>query len=435
MKFLETHEVEIEKLVAGGNGLARHRGKVIFVPYSAPGERHLVEVTATSKDYAEARSLENLSSSPSRREAPCSYFGQCGGCSIMHLLPQAQLEVKKTILLESLERGGGINYKGKLGMQSGIDRGYRNRLRFHVAERRGGFDVGFHPRGSKEIIDIETCLQGTEATNAAISRCRHWLQSNTVIAKKILAIELQEGLDPDKTNGSKRIVGRILVSNREDGRLFTRKRLSALVQQTGLDGIAVSTERAIMARFGCQRVCHQLGALTIEQTIGSFFQTNRFLLKELAEAVMPPDHVARAIDLHCGVGFFSLLLASNADWVVGVEASSVSVRDARENARRNAIVNVDFLRQKAAEYVQEFALRPQDYVVVDPPRQGLDLSLLRNLAASSLHQLRYVSCNAPTLARDASRLIAAGFVLEYLEIFDLFPNTHHFETVAFFRRD
>ncbi len=431
----ETLEVEIEKLVAGGDGLARHGGKVVFVPHSAPGERHRVEVGAASKNYFNARSLERLTTSPSRREAPCPYFERCGGCSVMHLLPLAQLAVKKAILLESLERCGGIRYRGTLGTRSGPERGYRNRLRLHVTESPGGIAVGFHPRGSNEIIDIETCLQGAEATNAAIGRCRQWLRNNVTVARKILAIELQEASVPSETSASRGIVGRFLVSSREDGKLLNRKRLSELVEQTGLDGVAVATERAIVARFGRQRVVHRLGELTLEQSIGSFFQTNRFLLKELAESVLPPDRVPRAVDLHCGVGFFSLLLAGHADRVVGVEASASSVRDARANARRNAIVNVDFRCQEAAKYVRKSGLGPEDHVVVDPPRGGLDAPLLQNLTGSKLRRLEYVSCDPAALGRDASRLASAGFVIEHLELLDLFPNTHHFETVAAFRRD
>jgi 23S rRNA (uracil1939-C5)-methyltransferase len=427
-------EVRIDKIVAGGDGLGRHEGRVVFVPGTAPGEFHRVRTTVEKKDYARARSVERIESSPDRRDPPCAYYESCGGCSLMHLEPEAQLEAKKRILLEGLERALGAPYEGPLRLRSADEVGYRNRLRFHVVFARGRAIAGFHKRESREIVDVERCLLGTPTLNDAWGRLRRAIGERRPLARSLLSVELEES-----TQEPGRIAARFFVSSIDALRRLDESACEGLRTEVGLDGLEVSVAGGgPLVRSGRTSIEHRVAKAALQQSLGSFFQSNRFLLGELVDSVVAPNPdepaAARALDLYCGVGLFALALAGRVESVVGVETETLALRDARANAERAGFSNVRFVRSDAAGYVDRASLREGDVVVLDPPRGGVPRALLEALGRSPLRSVRYVSCDAPTLFRDAKVLRALGFRIDSLELLDLFPNTHHFETVARFSR-
>lgn len=419
-----TFEIRIEKIVSGGDGLGRHQGRVVFVSGVAPGEVHRVEVVSAKKDYVKARSLEIISSpSERRREPPCPYYGECGGCTMMHLEVEAQLEIKRDILRESLARAK-VPFDGDVPLRSAAEWGYRNRVKFHVGAE--GVRMGYQRRETHEIVDVETCLLASPEMNRTWKRCRQWISEHPGFARRLTGVELQES-----SSSPGRIWARFLVSSYE---LDSASR-KAMVSELGLDGwIASGSKGGVVGRGGRPWVDHVVESTSFRQSAGSFFQANRFLLGGLLEAVLPVEPVGRALDLHCGVGFFAIPLASRAGSVVGVEVSPRALRDARANAKHRGLDNVRFLCGDAAATAASLGLSEADYVIVDPPRGGLERDLRRVLGEAPLRSLRYVSCDAPAFARDAAELGGYGFRLEALSLFDLFPNTHHFETVAVLAR-
>ena len=173
-----TFELRIEKVVSGGNGLGRHAGRVVFVPAAAPGEVHRVEVVSEKKDYIRARSLAIVSSpSPSRREPPCPYYGECGGCSMMHLDVDAQVEIKRSILCESLARAG-APFEGTVQLRTAPDTGYRNRLKFHIAPDGDGKRMGFRRRETQDLVDVDACMLASAEMNRTWQRCRQWMSEH-----------------------------------------------------------------------------------------------------------------------------------------------------------------------------------------------------------------------------------------------------------------
>jgi 23S rRNA (uracil1939-C5)-methyltransferase len=193
-------------------------------------------------------------------------------------------------------------------------------------------------------------------------------------------------------------------------------------------------------RTGQSYVEHRVAGFTLRQSLGSFFQSNRFLLEDLVSTVIAgaeEEGASRGLDLFSGVGLFALPLSRKLPSVLGVESHSLALEDARKNAERAASEGsprVRFLRGDASAYVARAKLAPKDMVILDPPRGGLSPVLIGALGKSPLRTIRYVSCDPPALSRDALRLRGHGFALEKLELFDLFPNTHHFETLATFTR-
>jgi 23S rRNA (uracil1939-C5)-methyltransferase len=202
-----------------------------------------------------------------------------------------------------------------------------------------------------------------------------------------------------------------------------------LLRRASLEGLVVAAgSRSV--RAGQSYVHHQVGRVRLRQSIGAFFQTNRFLLEKLVEVVSPDEDVERLVDLYCGVGLFSIPLARHASDVVGVETSRVAVADAVANAKVAGVSGARFICADAARFAEGFPFRRDDYVIVDPPRGGLPRGLTKALAKSPVRRICYVSCDPPAFARDAAALVAKGFRLERVHLLDLFPNTHHFETVA-----
>jgi len=435
-------EVEIEKIVAGGDGLARHEGRVVFVPETAPGERHRVRTLREKADYARAVSVEVLESSPERRAPPCPYYQSCGGCRLMHLRPEAQLEAKRRILLEGIERATGVPCDKPLTLHSAKDTEYRNRLRFHVAFVAHQPIAGFRRRESREIVEVDRCLLGTETLNRVWQRVRGVLSESRSLARSVVAVELEES-----THEPGRIAARFLVSSSDGLRAFEEKKREDLLTKLGLEGLvaAVDDDRGggPGIRAGRPLVEHRVSGLTLLQSVGSFFQSNRFLLQELVSSVVAgseEDGATRGLDLFCGVGLFALPLSRRLASVIGVESQSIALKDARENAERAAAegrgrsARLRFVRGDASAYAARAKLLPSDVVILDPPRGGLSPALIEAVGKSPVRSIRYVSCDAPALFRDVVRLSAHGLALSSLALFDLFPNTHHFETVALFSR-
>lgn len=436
---MKRFEVEIEKIVAGGDGLARHEGRVVFVPGTVPGERHQVETVHEKKDFIRARSVTLLESSEHRREAPCPYYGRCGGCSLMHLLPAAALETKRAVLLESLARQQ-ILHPAVVATPF-PETGYRTRIRLHLSRSGDELVMGFRGRASHDLHDIEHCLLASEPLNATWRAIRSWFHEDPTRARGLKSIELQES-----SHEPGRVIGRFLVQSSHDVRAFEKREPRELLDRAGLQGFIVEAERGgpRQLRVGTPIVEHRVGELILRQTAGSFFQANRFALDRLVQIIAPSSAVARWIDLYCGVGLFSLPFASAAGEILGVESARQSLSDARANAEAagrekfgkfGKFENVRFIQQDAAAFAEAFSFNRDDIVVVDPPRGGLPRTLCERLVASPVERLHYVSCDSPAFARDARLLVAGGFEIKALELVDLFPNTHHFETVASFVRN
>ena len=458
METTRRFALQIEKIVAGGFGLGRREGQVIFVPQSAPGDRLLVEPFERKRDFLRAAVVEVVEPSPVRRQPPCPYFASCGGCSMMHLQQPAQKEAKLQILLESLRRGGGFDFTDEVPVRTGPESGYRAKARFHVKQTRRGPVVGFHAEGTHRVVDIDRCLQISDAANRVLIELRDWLAANRQRASGIEsfelidpvgAVEIDESTQSGKSEGREsggRLVVHFLVKM---GRAPGRRDLGELIRKVGLAGLVVTESGPTSAprvsrRLGETQTRHRVAGFDLEASVHAFFQANRFLLDALVGEVVPADepggHVGqggrglgRVVDLYCGGGLFCLPLAGLADAVVGVEISPPAVANARTNASRAGIANITFREESSADFAAREGFEGVDLVVADPPRGGLERGVVDALCDKPPKELRYISCDPASLGRDAGRLRRGGFELARLVLLDFFPNTHHIESVATFR--
>lgn len=386
----EITEVTVEKMVAGGEGLARHQGVPLFVPRSAPGDRARVRLVERHGDYGRAEIVELLSPGPGRRLPPCPYFEQCGGCDLQHLDDDLQTKLKAAAVLETVVRMGKVDIPTNLKVVTGAAWGYRQRTQLHTgpAETPEGLPVvGYFARGSRELVPVATC--------------------------PILVPELERLLPG---------LPELLAAG--GGPPPHRLDLAAG------DGDAVSSAPAA-GGLPTGEIGLQVGAYRYGFDARTFFQGHRGLLGDLVAAALgPADWTGElAVDLYAGVGLFSLPLAERYDRVLAVEGDRIATRYARANARqRRKGSRIEVIDQAVESWIRELP-DGVDRVLADPPRTGLKGPVVRALLEKRPPRLTYVSCHPATFARDL-RALGQAYRLVALTLVDLFPQTGHMELVA-----
>ncbi len=381
----------------GGEGLGRLDGKVVLVPFVLPGEVVRVETVSETKDLIRARLVEVLQPSAERGDPPCEYFARCGGCQLQHTAYERQVEWKKAILAETLNRIGRIEVP-EIETVTGPPLEYRNRVQLHVREGR----IGFFRAGTHDLQPVMRCPIAAPAINEAIPHLRR-MAHQPRFPEFLRSFELF-------TNGSEVQLNVLDSGGRRLAKGFFEwcaKHVPGADRPT-LDYVAAGETF---------RVGHR-----------SFFQVNRFLIDELARAAMPQEGGEWALDLYAGVGLFSLLLAQRFSRVTAVESGRGAALDLEFNAAR-AGVAVEVQRDTVQNYLQAAGGAP-DFIVADPPRAGLGKRVTAELVRLKTPRLTLVSCEPSTLARDLAALLAGGYAIEAMTLVDLFPHTHHIETIT-----
>lgn len=376
-------EIEVEKLVAGGEGLGRAFEVPIFIPRSAPGDRLRVRLTERRPDYARAEIVEILRPGPGRRPDPHPELARTGACDLQHLEDDLQPRLKAAATVETLMRLGGIELPEDFAVLTGAPWGYRLRTQLHTAvdPRTGGVQVGYYARGTHEVVPLERCALLVPELEHLLARLPSFLS-----ATPPQRIDLAAG----------------------DG-----------------DEVAVAP---LIQGLPQGEVHKAVGEFTLSYDARVFFQGHRGLLPQLVERAVGPWEGGEAFDLYAGVGLFSLPLARRHPRVTAVEGDPIAARFARNNARRNRVPNLEVAPQVVESWIGRLPRRPAR-VLVDPPRAGMTVKVRRALLASLPARLTYVSCHAATLARDLAELRAA-YDLESLTLVDLFPQTGHMEAIV-----
>jgi 23S rRNA (uracil1939-C5)-methyltransferase len=390
----ESHEVAIEKLVYGGDGLAHVGSQAVFIPMTAPGDFARIRIVECERKYARGVIEELLDPSPLRRTPPCRYFGACGGCQLQHLDYPAQLEVKAAFVRESLRRIGAIEWENEIRIRSSEEFGYRSRAEIKVTrDENGCARIGYFRAESREVCEVESCPILLPAANRELQRLH---AESSLVPNDSTRVYL--------TAGDDEVI--VTPANGENGRA---------------------------AEFDSMGTAHQrIAGVNYGFGVRSFFQGNRLLVEELIEEAVGNLSGEFAVDLYAGVGLFSLQLAKTFGQVCAVEGNKIAANHGLENARLNGVNNVRYepisveawLKYKSAE-----APRP-DFALLDPPRAGAGVQVIERLAAMAAPVLTYVSCDPATLARDLRLLVDYGYRIDSITALDMFPQTFHVETVV-----
>ena len=394
-------EINIEKLIYGGDGLARLNGEVVLVPFVLPGERAAVEAVARKPGLLRSKLVELRETSPERVAARCPYFARCGGCHYQHARYEMQLALKRGILAETLRRVGKFEPPEEIRVIAAEPWHYRNRAQFRIR----GTELGYLEAQSNKLCPIDQCPISSPRINQAIATLREMLR------------------DPRWPR-------------------FLRS-LELFTDETRLQLNVLETERPVAQRFfdWCLEKMPDLvpGALDYPAASalyrvsgGSFFQVNRYLIDQVVDLALENAQGDGALDLYSGVGLFSLPLARRVARVTAVESSLAAVRDLRFNAER-AGVALDANQSSVESYLASLTAAP-DFVLADPPRAGLGKTVVAQLARLAPARITIVACDPATLARDLAGLLAGGHRLEGVTMIDLFPQTFHIEAIAHLSR-
>ncbi|MBI3493626.1 MAG: class I SAM-dependent RNA methyltransferase [Acidobacteria bacterium] len=420
----QTLSLVIEKPAAGGRMIARVDGQIVLVSGAIPGERVTARVEKVAKNVAYAETVAVEEPSPDRRVA----FDdpRCGGCLYGHIAYARQLEIKSHVIADAFRRIGRLELTSPVAVAGSPEDGYRMRARLHVRGRR----LGFFREGTHDVCDARQTRQLLPATLDTLDRLMAAARSLGVEA--IQEIELAENLDASDRVVALDAIG--AVDPRALDRLLATDGLTGLVSPFGVHGRA-----HVIDRIGLGE------GVTVElrRHVLAFFQGNRHLLASLmthvAQQVAAEGEV---VDLYAGVGLFALGAAiARGVRVTAVEGDRVAAADLEANARAagGAVVPV---HQSVEEFVSSVRLQPDRAglwpdrltLIVDPPRTGMSRGALDGALAMRASRLVYVSCDVATLARDARRIVDAGYAVTRADAFDMFPNTPHVETVVVFDR-
>ncbi len=431
----ESAVAHVESLSHDGRGVAHIDGKATFIAGALPGEEVRIRYSLRRRNLDEAEVTEVIKAAPERVEPRCAQFGVCGGCSLQHLAPEAQIQAKQQALLDALRHIGRVEPEEVLPPLVGPSPwGYRRKARLgtkYVVKKERVL-VGFRERGSALVTDLARC----ETLHPQVGEILHELAEligALSIRDRVPQIEVAVG---DETCI---LVFRILapLSGEDRKRLLAFGEAHALhvfLQEGGVNTLRPLNEQApelayALPEFGV-KVRFQPTDFTQVNT-----ELNRLMVSR-AMQMIDPQPGDKILDLFCGLGNFTLPLATRCNEVVGVEAEAGLVRRARENAAFNGLNNIRYFTTDLYKPLdKEPWLRERfNKALLDPPRTGA-VEVLHHLPAMGVERILYVSCYPGTLARDAHELVnRLGYRLVSAGVMDMFPHTAHVESIALFER-
>ncbi|NJD58311.1 MAG: hypothetical protein C3F13_03000 [Anaerolineales bacterium] len=407
----DTFEVKIESLAYGGDGLGRlPDGRVTFVPYTIPGERVKIRLVEDKPKFSRAQLLEVLESSPGRVEPRCQHFYTCGGCHYQHMDYAAQVEAKKMILQEQLERIGGLHNLPQIDVvPAPVAWNYRNSIQFHLTQDGR---LGFQKARSNQTFVIVECYLPEAGINLL------WPQIELEPIAGLERVSIRQGIDEELMI--------ILESNDAAEVDFSIENLPVSIVQAGQSGFTVLAGSIHVMMAVLDRQFHV--------SAGSFFQVNSLQAQAMVQHLLghlPLEKEMTVLDAYSGVGLFSAFLALKVKRLVGIEVSPQACEDFTINL--DEFDHVELYEAPVEQVLASVNFHP-DVVVLDPPRAGLGSKVVEGVLAQGAKRLAYVSCDPATLARDSQQLLAGGYQLNNLTLFDMFPQTYHVETVALMSR-
>jgi 23S rRNA (uracil1939-C5)-methyltransferase len=398
--------VHVSGMAHGGDALARHEGKVVFVPYVLPGEEVVVELTEERANYSRARLVDVLTPSPDRVEPRCLHYGTCGGCHWQHIAYARQSALREEVLRSQLKRIARLpSVQVRPTLAASDPWCYRNHVQLHLdAEGK----LGFMGTDGRSVIPITEC------------HIMHELLWDTFVGLEIDFHELERvSLRAGIATGEQLVV-------LESG----GAQAPAIEVDVPVSCVLLLGDGTPVTYVGNSYVTEGIGDRSLRVSATSFFQANTSQTERLVRTVeqyLDPQGRECLLDIYCGVGTLGLALADSVSEVIGIDSNEAAIADAKFNAE--GLTNVTFL-QGSAEQVLPSIEQSVDRVILDPPRQGASKECLAALTALAAPRIVYVSCDPATLARDVGRLEQSGYQLVEVQPVDMFPQTYHVEAVA-----
>ena len=442
-------EIEIEKLVFGGEGLGRYEDFPIFVPGSVPGDVVSCEIISLKKSYGRALIKEIVKKSERRVTPKCNYFDECGGCDFMMMDYISQLHYKKELVTEVLERIGNLDssvVEDVIPAQNSYF--YRNKVIEPFGIKNGKVICGFYKKKSHDIIDIDRCYIQSDISNDILLEIKNRLKEFGV---SIYSEDKKSGLLKRimvRVNSKNEVMLVFVLSKNELKKIksFSRaittkfeevKSIYVSIQRKNGNNVLGKDEYLL---FGEESISETISGIEFYINPRSFFQVNREQTSVLYKTALDFFDAVEGktfIDAYSGTGTIGAILSKKAKFVYGIELIKEATKAAEEMAIRNDIKNIEFINGKVEEELIKLIDKgiKIDSIVFDPPRKGIEESVLRKIADLELSDMVYISCNPSTFARDVAILKEYNYKISKLVPVDMFPNTSHIEIVAHIEKE
>lgn len=456
----KVYDVEIVDIGHKGEAIGKSDGFTVFVDGAIKGDIVKAKIVKSKKNYAVGDLVEIVKPSPFRVQPKCDLTGICGGCSIMSLDYEKQLELKQNIVVENLKRIAKIenpNVEKIVGMKEPYY--YRNKGVFPITKNNNAVEIGFYKKRSHDIVEFEECKIQHQSTKAILDEIKKFtVEKNTPIYVENMPSPKSKNKREKAINGIRRVMIRnafandeimvVIVTSDENNyhldelakRLVeVNSNIKSIIQNiNNTEGNKIlSSKNKII--FGDEKIIDQIHDLKFEISPNSFYQVNPvqtdvMYSKALEYANLTGKEIV--FDIYCGIGTISLFLSKKAKKIYGIEIIPEAIEDANKNAKLNNIDNIEFIVGKAEEDIVKLYEKGiiADTIVVDPPRKGIEEIVLQTIAKMNVKRVVYVSCNPSTMSRDIEILSKYGYVLEECTPVDNFPHSMHVETVCLLTR-
>jgi len=438
----EYYDVIFTDMTHDGMGVCKIDGFAVFVPNALKGESAQIKITKVNSSFAFGRLMEITSKSPFRKEPICDHFSECGGCNLMHMNYQMQLDFKKYRTKETLRKLGKIETKvhDTVGMINPYY--YRNKAVIPFGEENGKMIAGLYKSRTHDIIDMKRCYIIPKIT--------------TDIVKYLKNVFIELNIDAYNEKTGEGIIRHVVVrsSHKFDDisitivtstpklprkeillkKLINRyKRIVSVVQNYNPEKTNVILGKKSRVIYGDDFIRDEINGVYFKISHRSFYQVNPVQTEELYKKAIEYADLAQnevIIDAYCGIGTIGLSAAKYAKIVLGVDVVPKAIADAKENAIHNDIKNAKYVVGKAEEVIKSWKNYNVDVIFIDPPRKGCDEEFLKTIVEMKIPRIVYVSCNVSTLARDLNFLQANNYEVKEVTPFDMFPQTSHIESVT-----
>lgn len=441
-------EGKIENQGNSGEGVLRIDNFPVFVEYALPDEVIRAKVLKVNKTHAFGKITEIIEESPCRVEAICPYFYRCGGCTLMHENYEAQLKFKTQRVKDCFIRIGNfkeeeILIKDCIGMENPYE--YRNKVQLPLSRNESNINIGFYSKRSHNVIDIDKCLIQNEESNYILNLIRNWVKEENIKVyneEKVEKLAIRHLLIRKAFFTDEIMVVPVFTSVNEKikeslRKLFITSKVKITSLQVNINNKKTNTilgdENILL--MGKDFIVDTIGDKKYKISAHSFFQVNPIQTKVMYDKVLEFGDFKKdetVYDLYCGAGTIGIYVSNYVKEVIGVEIVPQAIVDANENKKLNNIDNITFIEGKSEIIIKDLLEKKThpNTIILDPPRKGCDIELLKSICTVMPNKIVYVSCDPATLARDARYLKDNGYQLKIVQPVDNFPQTSHIETIV-----
>jgi 23S rRNA (uracil1939-C5)-methyltransferase len=429
MKKNDLINLTITAIANSGNGVGRHStGIAVFVPFSAAGDELSVRIVKIERNFAFGIIEEIIKPSPYRIKPDCEAFGKCGGCNFRHISYGEELRQKAGFVADAFERIGGFALNSSVEINgSDSENRYRNKAQVPF---QGGV-CGYYAPRSHRIVPCTDCKLQTDEMNRIIQKTAELLSP---AGDSIRNIYLRRGHYSGEVMlciVAKRPLGKY-ISDKIIQYVKTENNIKSLILNINPDETNVILGKKNITLYGKDSISDKICGIEVDLFPNAFYQVNtpqaeRLYTKAVEFAAL--DKNTTALDLYCGIGALTCLLARKAKKLYGAEIIPAAIKSAKINAKRAGLDNTEFFCGDAGEIAGKLSGEKIDVIVIDPPRKGCDEITISNILKIYPNRIVMISCDPATAARDAKRLSEGGYTLKKLEAFDMFPRTANVECV------